>query len=245
MKFTPCGGKIELCFDVISHEEAIGEFPQIAQETTVQYVKISVTDTGSGIPEEQLERIFERYYQLNNQAGHYNWGTGIGLYYARSLAELHHGHLKAGNRQGGTGAVFILILPIGDNVYSTEEIFAEEEKQSKAFPLSAEEPCPQDNTGCAENKKQTLLVVDDDTEVAHYLKALLSPHYRVICRFNADSAIKAVNEELPDLVLSDVVMPEKNGYELCRQIKEDLQLCHIPVVLVTAQATIELSLIHI
>jgi signal transduction histidine kinase/ligand-binding sensor domain-containing protein/DNA-binding response OmpR family regulator len=239
MKFTPCGGKIELCFDVISHEEAIGEFPQIAQETTVQYVKISVTDTGSGIPEEQLERIFERYYQLNNQAGHYNWGTGIGLYYARSLAELHHGHLKAGNRQGGTGAVFILILPIGDNVYSTEEIFAEEEKQSKAFPLLAEEPCPQDNTGCTENKKQTLLVVDDDTEVAHYLKALLSPHYRVICRFNADSAIKAVNEELPDLVLSDVVMPEKNGYELCRQIKEDLQLCHIPVVLVTAQATIE------
>mgnify|MGYP002225434615 FL=1 len=82
-------------------------------------------------------------------------------------------------------------------------------------------------------------MVDDDTEVAHYLKALLSPVYNVVCRFDADSAFKAMSEEAPDLVLSDVVMPGRNGYDLCRQIKEDLQLCHIPVILVTAKATVE------
>ena len=85
----------------------------------------------------------------------------------------------------------------------------------------------------------TLLVVDDDTEVAHYLRTLLSAHYKVICRFNADDALKALHEESPDLVLSDVVMPGKDGYQFCREIKEDLQLCHLPVILVTAKATVE------
>lgn len=75
--------------------------------------------------------------------------------------------------------------------------------------------------------------------MVHYLKALLSPYYRTICRFDADSAFKAMSEEAPDLVLSDVIMPGKSGYELCRQIKDDLQLCHIPVILVTAKATVE------
>ena len=75
--------------------------------------------------------------------------------------------------------------------------------------------------------------------MAHYLRTLLSAHYKVICRFNADDALKALHEESPDLVLSDVVMPGKDGYQLCREIKEDLQLCHLPVILVTAKATVE------
>jgi DNA-binding response OmpR family regulator len=76
-------------------------------------------------------------------------------------------------------------------------------------------------------------------EVSYYLKTLLSPYYRVVNRFDADSALKAMQEELPDLVLSDVVMPDKDGYQFCREIKDDLQLCHIPVILVTAKATVK------
>ena len=82
-------------------------------------------------------------------------------------------------------------------------------------------------------------MVDDDTEVANYLDALLSAHYRIICRFNADSAFRAMQEDAPDLVLSDVVMPLKSGFDLCREIKNDPQLCHIPVILVTAKGTVE------
>ncbi|WP_373798696.1 response regulator transcription factor, partial [Bacteroides heparinolyticus] len=176
--------------------------------------------------------------QLNNQTGGtYNWGTGIGLYYARSLALLHHGHLKAGNRSEGGGAVFTLLLPVNDLAYSPEERTPSEEEQSMAFPLQTQEQFRLEDT--EDGKKQTLLVVDDDTEVAHYLKALLSPFYKIVCRFDADSAFKAMSEEAPDLVLSDVVMPGRTGYDLCRQIKEDLQLCHIPVILVTAKATVE------
>lgn len=90
-----------------------------------------------------------------------------------------------------------------------------------------------------ESGKPLLLVVDDDAEVVHYLEVLLTPGYHVISRFDADSAFKAVQEEAPALVPSDVVMPGETGYDLCRRLKEDLQLCHIPVVLLTAKATVK------
>ena len=242
LKFTPRGGKIEVNFDVITGEEARQAFRIPQEQTFAQYIKLEVADTGIGIPEEQTERIFERYYQLNNQSvGSYNWGTGIGLYYARSLAHLHHGLLKAGNRTDGQGAVFTLILPTSDEAYSPEERDNEQQEQGKAYPLQTE-PTTDASTHDEEEEDDTLkkiLVVDDDTEVAHYLKVLLSPTYRVICRFNAEDAFKAVSEEAPDLVLSDVVMPGTDGYTLCRKIKEDLQLCHTPVILVTAKANME------
>ena len=242
LKFTPRGGKIEVNFDVITGEEARQAFRIPQEQTFAQYIKLEVADTGIGIPEEQTERIFERYYQLNNQSvGSYNWGTGIGLYYARSLARLHHGLLKAGNRTDGQGAVFSLILPTSDEAYSPEERDNEQQEQGKAYPLQTE-PTTDASTHDEEEEDDNLkkiLVVDDDTEVAHYLKVLLSPTYRVICRFNAEDAFKAVSEEAPDLVLSDVVMPGTDGYTLCRKIKEDLQLCHTPVILVTAKANME------
>lgn len=242
LKFTPRGGKIEVNFDVITGEEARQAFRIPQEHAFAQYIKLEVADTGIGIPEEQTERIFERYYQLNNQSvGSYNWGTGIGLYYARSLARLHHGLLKAGNRTDGQGAVFTLILPTSDEAYSPEERDNEQQEQGKAYPLQTE-PTTDASTHDEEEEDDTLkkiLVVDDDTEVAHYLKVLLSPTYRVICRFNAEDAFKAVSEEAPDLVLSDVVMPGTDGYTLCRKIKEDLQLCHTPVILVTAKANME------
>ena len=242
LKFTPRGGKIEVNFDVITGEEARQAFRIPQEQTFAQYIKLEVADTGIGIPEEQTERIFERYYQLNNQSvGSYNWGTGIGLYYARSLAHLHHGLLKAGNRTDGQGAVFTLILPTSDEAYSPEERDNEQQEQGKVYPLQPDSPTGT-STHDEEEEDDTLkkiLVVDDDTEVAHYLKVLLSPTYRVICRFNAEDAFKAVSEEAPDLVLSDVVMPGTDGYTLCRKIKEDLQLCHTPVILVTAKANME------
>ena len=136
-------------------------------------------------------------------------------------------------------AAVTLLLPVNDLSYTPEECTLPEEEQNKAFPIQTEEQYQLENTESIRQQKQTLLVVDDDTEVAHYLKALLSPVYNVVCRFDADSAFKAMSEEAPDLVLSDVVMPGRNGYDLCRQIKEDLQLCHIPVILVTAKATVE------
>lgn len=240
LKFTPTGGKIDVCFDVINRKEAEKLFTLRDSDKDTQYIKVSVANSGQDIPEDKLEKIFERYYQMaNHTEGTYNWGTGIGLYYSRSLVELHHGYIKAHKPEEGSGAVFTFILPINDVSYTEEERTPEQSSQSDAFPLPGKEAYqPKDPVEGSEEQK-TILVVDDDTEVAYYLKTLLSPHYRVVCRFDANSALKAISEEAPDLILSDVVMPGKDGYQLCREIKEDLQLCHIPVILVTAKATVE------
>nr|WP_320058270.1 two-component regulator propeller domain-containing protein [uncultured Bacteroides sp.] len=240
LKFTPAGGKIGINFDLITREDASKLFPLTFEDKDTQYIKIAITDTGNGIPEKQLEKIFMRYYQIEDHSkGVYNWGAGIGLYYARSLVELHHGHLKASNQQEGTGAIFTLILPINDVSYSEEERFQDINTQESAFPLFDNEQCKFNECTDAKEGQQTLLVVDDDTEVVHYLKTLLSPYYKIICCFDANSAFKSISEEFPDLILSDIVMPGINGYQLCHQIKEELQLCHIPVILITAKATVD------
>ncbi len=239
LKYTPQGGKISVSFDVVGREKASLLFSLPPDNRATQYIKVSVTNTGQNIPEDKIEKIFERYYQIGNQAeGTYNWGTGIGLYYARSLAVLHHGQLKARQPDEGSGAVFTFILPVNDAVYAEDERATEQSNQSEAFPLIATSQPAEIKTDTDE-KQSTVLVVDDDTEVAHYLRMLLSTYYKVICRFNADDALKVMREEAPDLILSDVVMPGKDGYQLCKEIKEDLQLCHLPVILVTAKVTME------
>ena len=220
MKFTPHGGQIDVTLDANDG-----------------FVKIIVADTGQGIPQAELENIFQRFYQLNNQdAGTQSWGTGIGLYYARKLAQLHHGSLTAGNRDNGQGAVFTLLLPVNDQAYTPDERKPQTETQEIRYPINERQPVITDNNN---DEKPLLLVVDDDTDVVNYLKTLLSPYYRIIYRFDAESAFKAMGEENPNLVLSDVVMPGMDGYEFCRRVKADDQLCHIPMVLVTAKTTVE------
>ena len=228
MKFTPTEGKVEFSLDVLTRGE-----------NDTRYIKISVKDNGPGIPEDQLEKVFERYYQLENQTrGSYNWGTGIGLYFAKSLAEMHHGYLKAENRTDvASGAIFTLLLPIEEASYLPSEIASVSEGTSQ-FISSPIKYTPAAIHEDEENRK-TIVVVDDDVDVAHYLKELLSSCYKVVCKFDADSAFVAIKEVSPDIVISDVSMPGKTGYDLCSQIKSGLQLSHIPVVLLTAKAMME------
>ena len=239
LKFTPYGGKVELSLDVISHDEAAGLFPLTVQDVDTRYLKIAVRDSGTGIPADQLEKVFERYYQVEHQVGvDINWGTGIGLYFARTLAMMHHGYLKAENQPVGTGAIFTLILPISEASYT----------EAEKLQLGAAEATGLFKTGsikytsapapvAGENRKK-VLVVDDDADVIHYLRELLNPYYEVLSRFDADAAYQVIKEEAIDLVVSDVVMSGTTGYELCRMIKENIQISHIPVVLLTAKATV-------
>ena len=229
LKFTPQGGHIDVSLDVAD-----------------EMVKVTIADTGKGIPEEQKENIFKRYYQLDNQTkAIVNWGTGIGLYYSRRLAELHHGSLTAGNREEGTGAVFTFIYPIMEQSYTEQErrplyeetgIGKEGEKESSALVLNT---LPSADVRDDEDNRPTILVVDDDTEIINYMRILFSQDYRLITCLDADTALEEMRAEEPNLVLSDVAMPGKDGYELCHEIKQDIQLSHIPVILVTAKITAE------
>ena len=236
LKFTPSGGKIDVQLDVDDNN-----------------VKVSVADTGKGIPEEQRENIFKRYYQLDNQTkAIVNYGTGIGLYYSRRLAELHHGTLTADNREDGTGAVFTLVYPMNEDAYTDAErrplegdaalaVGAQLSTARSAMPLgSAKNYQPSPATSHQdEDDRPTILVVDDDTEIINYMRMLFSQDYRMITCLDADTALEEMRAEEPNIVLSDVAMPGKDGYQLCQEIKQDIQLSHIPVILVTAKITAE------
>ena len=230
LKYTPSGGKVSLSFDVLPREEVTQWFPLEAKDTDSQYACIAVTDTGSGIAEGETEKIFERFYRADGTGK--AQGTGIGLFYARALTSLHHGYIKAWNRPEG-GSVFRFILPVSAASYTEDE---RTERQPEIVPLPATfEHTPSESA----SGQRLIAVVDDDIDVANYVKVLLQPAYRVNVYFDAASALAGMAEETPDLVISDVVMPGKNGYELCEAVKGDLQLSHIPVILVTAKVAVE------
>ena len=232
IKFTPAGGKVTLRFDVLSREEAAARFPLTAADQDTEWAAISVADTGPGIPEDQLEKIFERFYQ--SEEGKKVTGSGIGLYYARALCGLHHGYIRAWNREEG-GAVFGLVLPVNEGSYTEDERSA----VAPVLPTHALAQSIGEDIAEEDDGKKLVAVVDDDVDIANYLKVLLKPQYKVVLYYDGESALKGMAEEAPDLVISDVMMPGMDGYELCRRIKEDLQLSHIPVVLVTAKVAVE------
>ena len=232
LKFTPTGGKVSLSFDVLGRAEAAAGYPLTDKDTDSQWACISVADSGCGIPAGEEEKIFERFYQAGNQGD--TQGSGIGLYYSRALTDLHHGYIKAGNRPEG-GAVFSLILPTGAASYSEDE--RSEVVQEIVMPQvapEAAEPVPEEETD-----RKRIAVVDDDIDIANYVKVLLSPYYNVTVYFDGATALKGMAEEAPSLIISDVVMPGMSGYELCKAVKGELQLSHIPVVLVTAKVAVE------
>lgn len=236
-KFTPEGGTVRVMLDVISREHVERTFPLTDNDTQENYLRVIVSDTGPGIPKASTETIFERYYQVDGgSGGAYNYGTGIGLYYTRALVSLHHGYIHANNRETGSGAVFTFILPTGEDAYAASE------RENSFVQVQSDAPAPVEEipevTPAAASGK-SILVVDDDIEVTQYLKDLLSADYEVLCKFNAASAMERLGEKPVDLVVSDVSMPGKDGYALCQDIKSDSQLCHIPVILVTAKVTVE------
>lgn len=240
MKFTPEGGKVCFSLDLTDREGAEKLFSLNDGDKAAQYVKISVTDTGCGIPEDKLEQIFERYFQINDQnTGEYNRGSGIGLFYSRALAQLHHGYLKAWNRDDGQkGSVFSLLLPISGDSYSQEEK-TDEQVQNIVIDEEHAEDFQEDNEETDAPQRKKLLVADDDIDIANYLRILLSSTYNVSVCFDGENAMRMLSEDAFDLVISDVVMPGKSGFDLCKAVKSDPQTSHIPVILVTAKITVE------
>ena len=222
-KFTPAGGDIRIR---VSHDG--------------NQASIAIKDSGEGIPEDKLERIFERFYQSPSSVNDRNVGTGIGLDLTRSLVELHHGTIEAHNNSDGKGCEFVVNIPLGCSHLKPEEMIVEKQDVAHGTSLMdndtvTEEPVAQEELPKM-NRRQKLVVVEDDAEIRDYLDTELSTDYDIIKCTNGKEGLQATLKELPDLVISDIMMPEMDGNTLCSKIKTNATTSHIPVILLTAKS---------
>jgi DNA-binding response OmpR family regulator len=217
-KFTPSGGEIGIR---ITHDD---------NDAT-----IAIRDNGEKIPEDKLDKIFERFYQTVSTVNDRNVGTGIGLDLTRSLVELHHGTISAHNLD--EGCEFVVTVPLGNAHLKPEEMIMEEEASNFVEPIIEEtvEESDAPVIDLPSNYKMTIVIAEDDDEIRGYLENELSKDYDVRACTNGREALSEVLHTKPDLVVSDVMMPEMDGNTLCSKIKTNPSTNHIPVILLTAK----------
>ncbi|MCC7505848.1 MAG: helix-turn-helix domain-containing protein [Saprospiraceae bacterium] len=208
VKFTPSGGSVTLRLDLVDSDTLC----------------ISVEDTGIGIPPEHIHRVFERFYQVRTDEKDTD-GSGIGLAYANELAQIMNGRLEAGS-QPGEGTTLRLYLSQHNTLAFTpaEKSIARRPTTPEPVIIAATDP-----------SLPLVLLVEDNPDVAQYTASCLLGRYQVIYAENGETGVKKALEATPDLIISDVMMPAMDGYELCRTLKSDPRTSHIPVILLTAR----------
>ncbi len=194
----------------------------VTDKDGVRHTVINVEDTGYGIAKKGLEHIFERYYQVNG--AHQASGTGIGLALVKSLADLHQAEVSVKSEEG-VGSTFTFSI-LTDNLYP-EALHGAEDVQKR--------PADSENLPESGERRLKLLVVEDNADVREYITQILSDDFDVVTAKNGLEGLHTVQSEHPDMVISDIMMPEMDGIEMCRAIKEDVITSHIPVILLTAK----------
>ena len=266
MEFHKSQDEIELWFDwkqmrkVINNllSNAVKHVPsqgRIVMEVgkTDEEAWFSVEDNGSGIQPADIDKIFDRFYQSSVDT-EINAGTGIGLALTKGIVELHHGKISVESAQG-KGAKFIVRIPLGKELYTADEIIEEGENavvsqltldaQKKELDTELSEKILETEetfVGEKEGFRPHILIVEDNDSIRRMLAELFEGMYEVTTAVDGQDALEKVEEASPHIVLSDVLMPRMSGIELVKQLKGNLDTCHIPVVLLTARTEIEQNL---
>ena len=241
-KFTPTAGHILLSLTHTDH-----------------HAYISIKDSGIGIPKDKLETIFQRFYQTPADPSDRNIGTGIGLDLTRSLVELHYGTISARNNEGEKGSKFehgsefIIRIPLGKDHLKPEEIIEEEEmkkeqnnelaeaEQEKQLAENNDQPAETLNNSdttpaSAKGAKAEIVIVEDEEDIQEYLKAQLSSDFKIRTYPNGKVALNEILKNKPDLVISDIMMPEMDGTTLCAKLKSNINTNDVPIILLTAKS---------
>lgn len=234
-KYTHAEGKILLSVNKLKFQEISvvqrNELKGLPDD--IELIQVSVSDTGKGIPEEEMKNIFAPFYQIEDSKEKNIIGTGIGLSLTQSIVQLHHGTIWAeNNAQGGTS--FHVLFPIDCSVYVEDEI-DRENANMVVMDVIPSTTVPEDFNL---KKKYTVLLVEDNVEVRSYVKECLEPYFYILEADNGVKAFEIVIDRYPDIVVSDIMMPRKDGLELCTEIKEDMRTGHIPVILMTARSMV-------
>lgn len=235
VKFTPIKGRLDLTVTA-------------AQD----HVKIAVSNSGPGIPKDKLLRIFDRFYQVDGDSTRAYEGSGIGLALVKELVELHGGTVRADSANDLT--TFTIELPVGKEdvvligdrseptiedlpVLDTNGPIIKEKRPDEFEPIK--EVVPKKGEEPAETDKVQILVVEDNPDLRGFISSILSDEYEVHEAEDGAKGYHKAEEMIPDLIISDVMMPNMDGYEMCKLIKSNEKTDHIPIVLLTAKATRE------
>ncbi len=265
-KFTGAGGRIELAVSSWKLAEGAGNIANCQLSTAnlpEQCIVITISDTGSGIPPEKLPRIFDRFYQAGDSYTKDGEGTGIGLALTKELVELHGGTITV-ESVVDRGSVFRVFLPIGKQVGSWQlaagsatspplpPLLKERGRRGQGVKGGEVQPTTDnqkpatynlqpetDQEPETRNPKPLVLIVEDNPDLRLYIRGILGPDYLMLEAGNGKRGLEKALEHIPDLVLTDVMMPEMDGFELSRRLKTDERTSHIPVIILTAKAGME------
>lgn len=221
LKYTPAGGDVYFSFH--------------AEQGQPEHLIIKVRDTGIGIPAEKLAYIFDRFYRVEEGQKHYEEGSGIGLTLVREYVKLMGGEITVQSKPG-EGTEFTITLPVSRQATPQDAAQSVQPASPVAeihFDLLADEKM---HVHEQTTTLPQLLLIEDNPELSQYLRIILGPKFHLLTASNGEEGIRQAIEQVPDLILSDVMMPVKDGFELCRTLKKDFRTCHIPIVLLTARA---------
>lgn len=226
IKFTPNGGVIQVEID-----ETQGQKDQ-------PYCQIRISDSGPGIPENVLPNIFDRFYQVDNSATRQAEGTGIGLALTKELVEILQGEIEVESK-ARVGTTFIVKLPISREAQAADA-------QSFMMPIPEVGPLSAaslSDTPAPTVDQPSVLLIEDNADVLQYLSGCLAGKYQLRVALNGEEGIAKAIENIPDIIISDVMMPKKDGFEVLQTLKNDERTSHIPIVMLTAKADIQSKLV--
>ncbi|HRQ55280.1 MAG TPA: response regulator [Ignavibacteriaceae bacterium] len=252
LKFTPEGGSITVSVGhaepalpagrFISASSSSDKIPKQVRNDNM--IVIKVKDTGIGIPDDELLKLFNRFYQVDSSQTREYEGSGLGLALTKELVELHQGKISVKSKVG-VGSEFFIELPPGKDHLSHDEIIEAQPSEDEnifiddsAF-IKKSEIVVEDIRKDLREDKNLILLVEDNKDVREYIKDTLSGQYNVVEAANGQQGLNKAKEIMPDLIISDIMMPEMDGIEFCRIIKTEILTSHIPVILLTARASHE------
>ncbi len=214
IKFTPPNGKVS-----------------VKLSTEGELIKLQVCDNGIGIAPIHQDKIFNRFYQVPSTSGQQG-GSGIGLAFAKNIVELHNGTITVSSTPG-QGTVFTISIPISQKAEKPSAISTENTEMEDEATEAMQHPA----SPAVQARKQTILVIDDSDDIRQYLAGLLQDEFEVLEAENGSVGHKMALDSMPDLIISDVMMPQMNGIELCGELKNNMATSHIPIILLTARAS--------
>lgn len=231
-KVTPLNGEILINID--TSQEVL---PLIDNSNEVNALSIAISDTGPGLSKDHIKHVFERFYQVDNLNKTYYGGTGIGLELVNSLVKLHEGKIEVESKLN-VGTTFIIYLPINQNQFSNPQktnqpLTKQDEKTTNILNGNDKK------SNSKESKRITLLIIEDNIELQNYLKTELQKLYNVKTSNNGKEGLDLALDTQPDIILTDIMMPKMNGFEVCEKIRSDVRTSHIPLIMLTAKTNIE------